>query len=122
MQCPRCRADNLDERVYCWQCLAPLRSSAMGPLPTPTATAVPKAAATRSTGERRSPPVALLAVIGAGILIGLGVAAYFLLRSPQQPSAPTPATTPTTPTAVPMAPGATSAPTVQPSQPPIPPR
>ena len=33
MKCPRCRAENLDERVYCWKCMAPLKSGAMGPLP-----------------------------------------------------------------------------------------
>jgi len=34
MKCPRCGAENLDERVYCWKCMAPLKSGAMGPLPT----------------------------------------------------------------------------------------
>jgi len=33
MKCPRCGAENLDERVYCWKCMAPLKSGAMGLLP-----------------------------------------------------------------------------------------
>jgi len=46
MKCPRCGAENLDERVYCWKCMAPLRSGAMGPLPrTPTREAQPGAPA-----------------------------------------------------------------------------
>ena len=34
MKCPRCGAENLDERVYCWKCMSPLKSGAMGLLPT----------------------------------------------------------------------------------------
>ncbi len=46
MKCPRCGAENLDERVYCWKCMAPLKSGAMGPLPTaPAREARPSAAA-----------------------------------------------------------------------------
>jgi hypothetical protein len=46
MKCPRCGAENLDERVYCWKCMSPLKSGAMGPLPTaPAREAQPSAAA-----------------------------------------------------------------------------
>ncbi|MFA0754324.1 MAG: hypothetical protein IMHGJWDQ_002110 [Candidatus Fervidibacter sp.] len=53
MKCPRCGTENLDERVYCWKCMAPLKSGAMGAMPSaaprpvspppPTAQPVPAA-------------------------------------------------------------------------------
>jgi len=88
MKCPRCQAENLDERVYCWKCFAPLRSGAMGTSPTVTATApaaVPSRGGTKEATTTRKPPIALLALIGALVIVAVAVIAFLLFRnSPSQ--------------------------------------
>ncbi|MFA0759495.1 MAG: hypothetical protein PVTTEEND_001466 [Candidatus Fervidibacter sp.] len=87
MKCPRCQAENLDERVYCWKCFAPLRSGAMGTSPTVTATApaaLPRGRATEAATTRK-PPLALLALTGALVIVAVAVIAFLLFRnSPSQ--------------------------------------
>ena len=89
MKCPRCGTENSDDRIYCWKCMAPLKSGAMGVIPTaperegrlatPTAPSVP---VTRKAEGKRAKiiliPLALLLVLAAGV----GFVAF--INSPQQ--------------------------------------
>lgn len=125
MKCPRCQAENLDERVYCWKCFAPLRSGAMGALPTvaPTAATTVPSRGRATEAATRKPPIALLALIGVIVLAVIAVVAFLLLRQPSTTTQEA-ATTPTTPTASPTTPTPSPAPpspaptTPQPSMPP----
>ncbi|MCS7264021.1 MAG: TM2 domain-containing protein [Armatimonadetes bacterium] len=69
MRCPRCGTENLDERIYCWKCMAPLRSSAMGTIATaptlraqtPTPKVQPSPTFSAVAGEKSYLAAALLA-------------------------------------------------------------
>ncbi len=83
MKCPRCGAENSDERVYCWKCMAPLKSGAMETLPSvsptrpqppppgarPAPTAVPAEAGEKSY---------LVAALLAWFLGFLGIDRFYL--------------------------------------------
>lgn len=83
MKCPRCQAENLEERVYCWKCFAPLRSGAMGTSPVVAATA--SVAPPLSTTTARKPPVALLVLVGAVVLAAIAIAVAAVLISRNSP-------------------------------------
>ncbi|MFN3422453.1 MAG: TM2 domain-containing protein [Armatimonadota bacterium] len=83
MKCPRCGTENLDERVYCWRCMAPLKSGAMGAVPSaiptraqpptprihPTPTTIPAGAGEKSY---------LVAALLAWFLGFLGIDRFYL--------------------------------------------
>ncbi len=86
MKCPRCQAENADERVSCWKCAAPLRSSAMGAGVTPSEVPkVPVAVPPRPIARRRSFPVAVV-IVPLVVILGLAgaVGAFMVLNSPER--------------------------------------
>lgn len=87
MKCPRCQAENADERVSCWKCAAPLKSGAMGVSVTPTPVSrAPVAAPPHPIVRERRLPIAAVVVpiVLVIVLAGGGVGALAVLNSPER--------------------------------------
>ncbi|MCX7969296.1 MAG: hypothetical protein N3B10_12555 [Armatimonadetes bacterium] len=95
MKCPRCGVENADDRVYCWKCLAPLKSGAMGVRTTPQVTPStqrpqqqipvrPMALPHVSAPSRRFPAFIVLVPILLLIAAAVAVGVLAFLNSPQQ--------------------------------------
>ncbi len=95
MKCPRCGVENADDRVYCWKCLAPLKSGVIGVTATPQVPPAlqrqqqqtpvrPMTSPQVGASSRRFPVfVVLVPLLLLGVTAGaVGVLAF--LNSPQQ--------------------------------------
>jgi len=89
VKCPRCGTENSDDRVYCWKCMAPLKSGAMGAIPTTpksedrlaTPVAPSASVAYKAEGKRTKIVLVSLALI---LVLAAGVGFVAFINSPRQ--------------------------------------